>query len=134
METVGGFLARRFVPAVETCAATERRLHHMADRIGQASGLLTTRVGVAREHQNQELLASLEKRARVQLRLQQTVEGLSVMAITYYASGLIAYLAKAAKAAGVHVEPELVVGACLPVVFAAVWLSIRRIHRTVHDD
>ena len=77
----------------------------------------------------------MDRRARLQLRLQETVEGLSVAAITYYVSGLIGYLAKAAKASGVsHVEPDLVTGAAIPVVALLVWLGIRRIRKAVARD
>jgi uncharacterized membrane-anchored protein len=46
--------------------------------------LLSTRVNVDRQLQNQKLLKSMNERARMQLRLQTTVEGLSVAAVTYY--------------------------------------------------
>ena len=114
LQTIGEFMARRFSPAVATVASTSRRLHELAERSAQASMLLSTRVGVAREKQSQALLASMDRRARLQLRLQQTVESLSVAAILYYAAGLIGYLAKALKAGGMTtVEPDLVVGAAI---------------------
>ncbi len=53
---------------------------------------------MALEAQNQTLLASMDRRARLQLRLQQTVEGLSVAAICYYVVGLA--LGCAARAGG----------------------------------
>ena len=71
----------------------------------------------------------MNRRARLQLRLQQTVEGLSIAAITYYVAGLVGYLAKSAKALGVPVEPELAVGIAIPLVAAALWFALRRIRR-----
>ena len=58
------------------------------------------------QRQNQELLAQMNRRARLQLRLQQTVEGLSVVAITYYASQLVNYMAKGARACSARSRPR----------------------------
>ncbi|MCL4763904.1 MAG: DUF3422 family protein, partial [Burkholderiales bacterium] len=81
------------------------------------------------ERQNQELLASMNRRAKMQFRLQRTVEGLSVAAITYYGAGLVGYLAKAAGALGLHVQPELAAGVAVPVIALVVWRALRRLHR-----
>ncbi|MDP1533783.1 MAG: DUF3422 domain-containing protein, partial [Rubrivivax sp.] len=134
IQTLDEFMARRFTPAVATCATVSQRLHDLSERVAQASGLLATRVGIARERQNQALLASMDRRAKLQLRLQQTVEGLSVAAIVYYVVGLVGYLAKAAKAGGVAVDPELTVGAAIPLVGLVVMLAVRRARRHVRDD
>ena len=97
----------------------------------RASNLLSTRVGVARERQNQELLASMNRRARLQLRLQETVEGLSVVAITYYAVGLVGYAAKALEAGGLRVDPSLAMGiAILPLALLAA-LGARYVRRSI---
>jgi uncharacterized membrane-anchored protein len=136
MQTIEEFMSRRLSPAMATCASVSQRLHDLSERVAQASNLLSTRVDIAREKQNQSLLASMERRARLQLRLQQTVEGLSVAAITYYVVGLVAYGAKALHAAGVHVQPDIAVGAAIPVAVALVAWGVRRArHRIVesHD-
>ena len=83
LQTIQEFMDRRFAPAVATCTTVSQRLHDLSERVSQASSLLATRVGIARERQNQSLLASMDRRAKLQLRLQQTVEGLSVAAIAY---------------------------------------------------
>lgn len=132
VQPIGEFMARRLSPAVSTCRHTLKRLHELSDRVAKVSGLLSTRVDITRERQNQALLASMERRTGLQLRLQQTVEGLSVAAIVYYASGLVGYLAKAGKAAHLPVDPDLVVGLALPVLFISVWLGLRRMHRKLH--
>jgi uncharacterized membrane-anchored protein len=50
------------------------------------------------------VLASVDRRAQLQVR--QTVEGLSVAAITYYPVGLVGCAAKALKSAGAwSIEP-----------------------------
>jgi len=51
--------------------------------------LLSTRVGITREQRNQRVSESINRRAEQQLRLQQTVQGLSVDAIAYYIVGLV---------------------------------------------
>jgi uncharacterized membrane-anchored protein len=131
MQTFEEFMARRFTPAVALCTTVSQRLHDLSERVAQASSLLSTRVNITRERQNQALLASMDRRARLQLRLQQTVEGLSVAAIVYYVVGLVGYLAKGLKAAGVHIEPDLAVGLTLPAVVALVMLALRRAHRAL---
>ena len=133
-QTIEEFMARRFTPAVSTCATVSQRLHDLSERVAQASGLLATRVGIARERQNQALLASMERRARLQLRLQQTVEGLSVAAIVYYVAGLVGYVAKAAKAGGLPVDAELAVGLSIPFIAALVFLGIRKVRRGIAAD
>jgi len=139
MQTIEEFMARRFTPAVATCASTEQRLRQLSERVAQASALLSTRVNIARERQNQQLLESMNRRARLQLRLQQTVEVLSVAAIVYYVAGLVGYVAKALQAGGVPVYPEIAVGIAIPVVAVAVIWVLRRAHRRIfrgdgHDD
>lgn len=126
IQTIQEFMARRFAPAVNTCAIVSQRLHDLSERVAQASGLLATRVGIARERQNQALLASMDRRAKLQLRLQQTVEGLSVAAIVYYVAGLVGYLAKGVKAAGLKIDPEIVVGAAIPLIALGAYRVIRR--------
>ena len=108
IQTIDEFMARRLAPAVATCATVSQRLHDLSERVAQASGLLSTRVDITRERQNQALLASMDRRAKLQLRLQQTVEGLSVAAIVYYVVGLVGYAAKAGKAGGLPLQPDLV--------------------------
>ena len=97
--------------------------------MAQASGLLATRVGIARERQNQALLASMDRRAKLQLRLQQTVEGLSVAAIVYYMAGLVGYLAKGIKAGGLRFEPDLIVAVAVPALALAAFFVVRRARR-----
>jgi uncharacterized membrane-anchored protein len=133
-QTLEEFMARRLTPAMDTCESTARRLLELSERVAQASGLLSTRVDVARERQNQELLASMERRARLQLRLQETVEGLSVAAITYYLVGLVAYAAKALKATGQAVDPDLASGLAIPVVAVLAALGVRYVRRRIARD
>ncbi|MFO1396760.1 MAG: DUF3422 domain-containing protein [Burkholderiales bacterium] len=129
VQTLQEFMDRRLAPAMATCASVANRQAELSARIARASQLLRTRVDVALERQNQSLLASMDRRARLQLRLQQTVEGLSVAAITYYVVGLVGYVAKGAKAARVPVEPDIAVAIAIPLVAAAAWWLIHRVRR-----
>jgi len=131
LQTIDEFMARRLSPAVATVASVEQRLRDLAERVAQASSLLATRVSIARERQNQALLAATARRAQLQLRLQQTVEGLSVAAIVYYVAGLLGYVGKGLKAGGVRVDPDLLVGAAIPVLLLVAMAVVRRVHRRI---
>jgi len=131
VQTIDEFMARRLNPAMATCASVARRLDDLSGRVERASALLSTRIEMARERQNQALLASMDRRAKLQLRLQQTVEGLSVAAITYYAAGLVGYVAKAAKAGGVPINPDLFVGASIPVLALLVLAGLHRARKAL---
>jgi uncharacterized membrane-anchored protein len=127
-QTFGEFMTRRFDPAMRTVKAAEHRLNAMAERAMRAADLLRTQVDVERSAQNQELLASMDRRSDLQLRLQRTVEGLSVVAISYYGVNLALYLlGPVEKAAGL--SKTVLAAAVTPVVVVAVWLMIRRIHK-----
>lgn len=134
VQTIEEFMERRLAPAMATCESTAGRQAELAERIARASQLLRTRVDVALERQNQALLDSMNRRARLQLRLQQTVEGLSIAAITYYAAGLVGYLAKGAKASGVAIDAELATAVSIPLVAVAVWTALSRVRRRLAHD
>jgi uncharacterized membrane-anchored protein len=129
IQTIDEFMTRRLAPAMATCFSVSQRLRDLSERVAQASGLLSTRVEIAREKQNQALLASMDRRARMQLRLQQTVEGLSVAAITYYVAGLVGYVTKGLKASGVGIDPEISIALAIPAVLILVAMALRRTRR-----
>lgn len=132
-DTWDGFLQRRVAPAMRTCRSVEERQANLSRKLTRATTLLRTWVDVDVEKQNRDLLASMNNRARLQLRLQQTVEGLSVAAVSYYVVGLVGYLAKAAPLFGAEPAPELVTAVSVPVVLLAVWWIVRRIRRSHRD-
>ena len=107
------------------------RQEKLSQRLAQVTQLLTTRVEITREGQSQRVLESMDRRARLQLRLQETVEGLSVAAIAYYIVGLVTYAAKGAKAAGLRIEVDVVAALSIPVVVLLTGLAIRRVRRAV---
>jgi uncharacterized membrane-anchored protein len=130
-QMLGEFMQRRLSPAMATVAATAQRLASLSQRISRASALLRTRVDIATEVQNQQLLEKLTRGQALQLRLQSTVEGLSIAAISYYVVSLLLYGGKALKASGVPVNPEIATGALIPLVLWAVWRTTRRIHEKI---
>ncbi|NQD35884.1 DUF3422 domain-containing protein [Permianibacter sp. IMCC34836] len=125
IQPFGEFLHRRLMPALETCDTVSQRQERLNARLQRATTLLRTRVEVTHEEQNQQLLSSMNKRAELQLRLQQTVEGLSVVVLTYYLTGLLGYALKAVSAAGTHLPTELISGAAVPVIMLTVFAVSR---------
>ncbi len=125
-QTFGEFMMRRYDPAMRTVKSAEGRLQGMAERAQRAAELLRTRVDVERSAQNQKLLESMDKRADLQLRLQRTVEGLSVVAISYYAVNLAAYLVEP-LAHRVHLSHGGLMAILTPIVVLGVWAMVRRI-------
>ena len=125
-QTFAEFMMRRYDPAMRTVKSAEGRLRSLAERAQRAAELLRTRVDVERSAQNQKLLESMDKRADLQLRLQRTVEGLSTVAISYYAINLAAY-ALEPLAHSVHLSHGGLMAVLTPVVLLGVWLMVRRI-------
>ena len=123
------FLRRRIAPAMRTRQSVKERQAKLSDNLTRTISLLRSWIDIELQRQDRDLLASMNNRARLQLRLQQTVEGLSVAAISYYVVGLLAYLLKGIP--GVHdmVAPELAIAVLVPVVLFAIWWTVRRIRR-----
>ncbi|MEH6775648.1 MAG: DUF3422 domain-containing protein [Cereibacter changlensis] len=130
-QTFAEFMMRRYDPAMRTVKSADARLRNMAERAQRAAELLRTRVDVERSAQNQMLLESMDRRADTQLKLQRTVEGLSVVAISYYAVNLAAYVAYPATEP-LGISKGLATAVLTPLVMLAVWLMVRRIHRKMH--
>ena len=130
-QTFAEFMMRRYDPAMRTVKSAERRLSEMAERAERAGELLQTRVDVERTAQNQKLLESMDRRADLALRLQHTVEGLSVVAISYYAVNLAAYAAYPV-AEPLGLSKGMMTAVLTPAVILLVWLMIRRIRRAMH--
>lgn len=126
-QTLGEFMQRRLSPAMATVQATEKRLASLAERVSRTSSLLRTRVDIATEAQNQVLLEKLTRGQELQLRLQITVEGLSMAAISYYVVSLLLYAFKGIKASGLPINPEMAVALLLPLVLWSVWRSRQKI-------
>lgn len=131
--TMREFLTRRLTPAVRSSETMQKRLDDLSTRIHRTSVMMRTRVELAIQNQNRELLASMDRRSKVQLMMQHTVEGLSVAAISYYLVGLVKYLTDAAASAGIDFDKSLVTGLSVPVILGGVWYVTRRIHSRFHE-
>jgi uncharacterized membrane-anchored protein len=132
LQPLGEFLDRRFKPAVRTCISAETRMDSLSRRVGSTVDLLRTRVDLQIEQQNQAVLRSMDQRARLQLRLQQMVEGLSVVAISYYAVSLFAYFLSGLYDGG-GIE-AVVLTVVTPLVVFGVWFGLRRAKRSLELD
>jgi uncharacterized membrane-anchored protein len=126
-------MMRRFDPAMRTCTSAQKRLRDISMRAARATDLLATRVTVRTNEQNRAVLHQMDKRAQLQMRLQETVEGLSVVAISYYAVNLATYLlVPLVKKLGFE-KYQLTAALILPVILL-VWLMIRQIKRRASKD
>jgi uncharacterized membrane-anchored protein len=129
LQTIAEFMDRRLLPAMRTCISTDERLERLSQRIAHASELLRTRIDITMAENQRDLLQSMDRRARLQLLMNETVEGLSVVVITYYTLSLVGYALKSLKPLHLKLDPEIVVGAALPFVLAVVWLTLRHLRR-----
>lgn len=128
------YLERRFKPAMNACGSVSSRLESLSVRVARVSQILMARVNLALESQNRDLLNSMDKRAKLQLRLQETVEGLSIAAISYYVVSLMRYVAKSIRAIGINVDIDIFVGASIPLVIFGTWMSARHIKKRLMNS
>lgn len=136
-ETMGVFLERRLAPAMRTCQSIEERQANLSRKLARATSLLRSWIDVELERLNSTLLNSMNRRAQLQLRLQQTVEGLSVAAISYYVIGLLGYFIRSLSNLGyAPLPPEVLTGLSVPFVVIIIWLLVRSIrnHHQADDD
>lgn len=126
-QSLSDFTERRLVPATRTIDTFSDRLQRLSERSGDAIALLNTRIDTRIKAQNLELLRSMESSFNLQLRLQNLVEALSVIAASYYAVALIAFMAKGAKAWGEGDLVEVAIGLATPVVIVTIFLLVSRI-------
>lgn len=129
--SLADFTQRRFLPAIRTCAAHRRRQETLAQRSAQFISLFRTRVETRIENQNARLLRSMEGAITTQLRLQQLVEGLSVVALSYYGIGLLSYMLKGLEKTAWHLPATMTIAVLTPLVVLAMWLAIHRLKRRI---
>lgn len=125
------FMEQRLSSAMGTCDLVRTKLETLSLRVERASALLRTRVDISMESQIRDLLSSMDKRAHVQLRLQETVEGLSVVVLSYYLLGILGYGLKAGKASGMDINVELMTGIAIPMVVVGVFVVVKGLRRMV---
>lgn len=126
------FMEQRLSSAMGTCDLVRTKLETLSLRVERASALLRTRVDISMESQIRDLLKSMDRRAHMQLRLQETVEGLSVVVLSYYLLGIVGYGLKAGKAAGMDINVELMTGIAIPVIVVGVFVIVRGLRRMVN--
>ncbi|MCW2315596.1 Uncharacterized membrane-anchored protein [Rhodoblastus acidophilus] len=129
-----GFLTRRLQPAIRTCFNVESRQADLSRKLSRAAELLRTRVDTEVEQQNGDLLRQMGERVQLQLRLQQTVEGLSVAAITYYISSVLLKVLEGAHEAGAQLNPTVWTGAAIPFIAGFVWWTVRQIRKRHFEE
>jgi uncharacterized membrane-anchored protein len=134
LQTFQEFTQRRLAPAMDTCRSVAARQESLSQHLTRVTQLLATRVDITREGQSQRVLESMNRRAHLQLRLQETVEGLSVAAISYYIVGLVGYAAKGAKAAGLSIDVEVVTAISIPIIVVLIGFGLRRIRHILTRD
>lgn len=123
------FITRRLTPAVNTCRAANQRLENLSQRIDRVSDMMRTKVELSIQAQNQHLLTSMDRRSKIQLMMQHTVEGLSVVAISYYSIGLVKYLIESLDVSQLPLSKSQLVGVAVPLVIGTVWLVTRKVHQ-----
>jgi len=131
VQSLQEFLERRLTPGIKTCNSVRDRLEDLSRRIHRTTSLLRTRVDLSIQEQNQHLLSSMNRRSQLQLRLQQTVEGLSVVAIGYYLLSLLEIGFYGIKAADYPINVPLIKGIALPVVLGLVWIGVRNVRNHI---
>jgi uncharacterized membrane-anchored protein len=128
-QTISEFFDRRLAQALHTCRTAETGVSALSARLQSTTGLLRTRVEVNLQSQNQQLLASVDRRAAAQLRLQHAVEGFSVVVLTYYLANLLKIVLEGTQAVGADIEPMFIVTLALPWLAGGVWWTVRRVKR-----
>ncbi len=118
------FLKRRLTPAVSTAETVMRRRAELSAQVNERAELLRTQLQLNLQSQTRDLLASLDRSADTQIRLQSAVEGLSTVAIAYYGVGLISPMVEPFVALEFK---EYIKAILAPVVVVAVWWTLRRI-------
>ena len=133
LRTMSAFMERRLLPAVRTCESARNRLRDLSSRIASASALLRTRVELAIQVQNQQLLKSMDERSKLSLYLQRSVEGLSVIVITYYVIGLIRYVLSAFSDSASWVDVNLISAILVPILLITVGLILHGVKKRIDD-
>lgn len=123
--SLSDFTQRRFFPAMNTCEATTARVRQLALRAAQLASLLRARIETRIENQNARLLHSMEQSTRMQVRLQQLVEGFSVVALSYYLIGLVGYLLGGLPLAQYGLDKSWVLAALVIPVVTGIWIGMR---------
>lgn len=129
LQTMTAFMDRRLMPAMRTCFSIEERQADLSSKLMHAANLLRTRVDIDVEEQNGNLLKAMNERTRLQLRLQQTVEGLSIAAISYYVAALLGHMLDVLPEAAWGLDVKYVKAGLTVAIVVAITLVVLRIRR-----
>lgn len=132
--SIGGVINRRLSPALRTCDSVQIWMNDLSKRVERASDLMRTRVNLNLQEQSRSQLSAMNRRSKLQFRLQETVEGLSIAAISYYAVGLLSYLFNALPLKSWNIDKNILLGATIPVVLVTTWWITRRIKQRLIKD
>ena len=130
-QTHNEFLSRRLQPAIRTCEAFSRRLESLAVRAQRADNLVRTQIEMSIQIQNKNLLESMEARARAQLRLQETVESLSIVAITYYVVGLLSTLIQPINFEKTFFSKNVFLSLSVPIILIIIWYIAKMVRKKI---
>ena len=130
-QTHNEFLSRRLQPAIRTCEAFSRRLESLAVRAQRADNLVRTQIEMSIQIQNKNLLESMEARARAQLRLQETVESLSIVAITYYVVGLLSTLIQPINFEKTFISKNVFLSLSVPIILIIIWYIAKMVRKKI---
>ncbi|MFA6220148.1 MAG: DUF3422 domain-containing protein [Erythrobacter sp.] len=128
------FTRRRLQPAVRTCAANHQRETELFQKADAFASLLRTRIETRIQAQNASLLQSMNRSIDLQLRMQHLVEGLSVVALSYYCVGLLGYMLGGAEAAGMRIPHAEVLALGTPFIILVVAVGLRRMKQSLLDQ
>ncbi len=132
--SMGEFIKRRLTPAIRTCESVRDWMEDLSRRIERASDLMRTRVNLVLQEQNRSQLTAMNRRSKLQFRLQETVEGLSIAAISYYAVGLLSYIFSGLPLKELGVDKNRLLATAIPFVIVVIWFTTRRIKRRLFRD
>ncbi len=132
--SMGEFINRRLTPAMRTCDSVKDWMEDLSRRIERASDLMRTRVNLILQEQNRSQLTAMNRRSKLQFRLQETVEGLSIAAISYYAVGLLSYIFSGLPLKEIGVNKNSLLAAAIPFVILGIWFTTRRIKKRLFKD
>ncbi len=129
--TISNFLSARFDPAIDTCNAVEARQARFSADVERATNLMRTGITLEMERQNSAILEDMNRRNRLQMRLNRMVQGISAAGLTYYLTGLFSYVARGLKDANLlpaGISAETASAAVLPVALVIAWGFMARVN------
>ena len=131
-QTLREFLSARISPAVRNYRNFIERADALSAQLTSLGNMMRTRVNMNMEQQSLATMRAMNQRAALQLLLQKTVEGLSLIVISYYLTGLSNYVFKALEPVlPLPGSPTVWSAMTIPLWLGASFWMTRRIKRLV---